>query len=129
MEANVELYNSLYAKIKEAGISAASKSANVRIVDPARIPEEPVRPRRVLNLPGGLSLLILVALFRHSSAKNSTTKYGHLRMCGTGLVALTFRSFLSLENRIIRISISGPKTGWPRGCGQRREQPHKPLSA
>jgi polysaccharide biosynthesis transport protein len=54
VEANVELYNSLYGKIKEAGISAASKSADIQIVDPARIPETPIRPRRALNLVLGL---------------------------------------------------------------------------
>ena len=54
VEANVELYNSLYGKIKEAGISAASKSADIQIVDPARIPGTPIRPRRFLNLVAGL---------------------------------------------------------------------------
>ena len=46
VEANVDLYNSLYGKIKEAGISAASKSADIQIVDPARVPDNPIRPRR-----------------------------------------------------------------------------------
>jgi polysaccharide biosynthesis transport protein len=54
VEASVELYNSLYGKIKEAGISAASKSADIQIVDPARVPDEPIRPRRMLNLLAGL---------------------------------------------------------------------------
>lgn len=54
VEANVDLYNSLYGKIKEAGISAASKSADIQIVDPARVPDEPIRPRRMLNLLAGL---------------------------------------------------------------------------
>ncbi len=38
VEANVDLYNSLYGKIKEAGISAASKSADITVIDPARVP-------------------------------------------------------------------------------------------
>ena len=41
LQTEVELYNSLYAKIKEAGIAAASKSANIRVVDAARAPEAP----------------------------------------------------------------------------------------
>ena len=41
VQTEVELYNSLYAKIKEAGIAAASKSANIRIVDPALVPDTP----------------------------------------------------------------------------------------
>lgn len=51
---NVDLYNTLYAKIKEAGISAASKSANIQVVDQARVPKTPIRPRRILNLSAGL---------------------------------------------------------------------------
>ena len=53
VEANVDLYNSLYGKIKEAGISAASKSVDIQVVDPARIPDEPIRPRRLINLVVG----------------------------------------------------------------------------
>ncbi len=54
VEANQTLYNSLYARIKEAGIAAASKSADIQVVDPARVPDYPVRPRRSLNLAVGL---------------------------------------------------------------------------
>jgi polysaccharide biosynthesis transport protein len=54
VQTEVDLYNSLYAKIKEAGIAAASKSANMRIVDPALVPDLPIRPRWVLNLALGL---------------------------------------------------------------------------
>ena len=38
VQTDVDLYNSLYAKIKEAGIAAASKSSNIRVVDPALVP-------------------------------------------------------------------------------------------
>jgi capsular exopolysaccharide synthesis family protein len=54
LETNRELYNTLYAKVKEAGIAAASKSFNIRVVDQARVPIVPVRPRWVLNLLAGL---------------------------------------------------------------------------
>src|SRR5262249_20661899 len=56
---NVDLYNSLYARIKEAGIAAASKSGNIRIVDQARVLGRPTRPNHVLNLAVGF----LVAIF------------------------------------------------------------------
>jgi polysaccharide biosynthesis transport protein len=59
VQTDVDLYNSLYAKIKEAGIAAASKSANIRLVDPAMVPDTPKSPRRVLNLCVGL----LAAIF------------------------------------------------------------------
>ncbi len=59
VQTDVDLYNSLYAKIKEAGIAAASKSANIRLVDPAMVPDSPTSPRRMLNLAVGL----LAAIF------------------------------------------------------------------
>ena len=49
-EANAALYNALYARVKEAGIAAASKSSNIRIVDKARVLNVPTRPRPLLNL-------------------------------------------------------------------------------
>ena len=52
--ANTDLYNALYSKVQEAAISAASKSSNIRIVDPARVLDRPTRPRRLLNLFLGL---------------------------------------------------------------------------
>jgi len=55
-EAASDLYNQLYAKIKEAGISAASKSSNVRIVDHARVLDVPTRPRPARNF--AISLLV-----------------------------------------------------------------------
>jgi succinoglycan biosynthesis transport protein ExoP len=53
-QANTELYNSLFAKIKEAGISAASKSSNLRVVDQARVLPSPTRPNRLLNIAVGI---------------------------------------------------------------------------
>ena len=51
VQTEVDLYNSLYAKIKEAGIAAASKSANIRIVDPALVPDTPSKPAAPLTSP------------------------------------------------------------------------------
>ena len=56
---DADLYNSLYARIKEAGITAASKSSNVRVVDQARVLDRPTWPRRHLNLALGLVLGLL----------------------------------------------------------------------
>jgi polysaccharide biosynthesis transport protein len=53
-ETETELYNSLYARVKEAGIAAASNSYNVRIIDHARVLARPSRPRILLNLCFGL---------------------------------------------------------------------------
>lgn len=58
-QANSDLYNSLFARVKEAGIAAASKSSNIRVVDEARVLMFPSRPNRVLNLAVGLVLAVL----------------------------------------------------------------------
>lgn len=68
LHAKMDLYNSLYARVKEAGIAAASKSMNIRVIDYGTVLDKPTRPRKVLNLGFGLvvSLLggIMLALVR-----------------------------------------------------------------
>jgi polysaccharide biosynthesis transport protein len=53
-QANSDLYNTLFAKVKEAGIAATSRSSNLRVVDEARAQTGPTRPNRVLNLAVGI---------------------------------------------------------------------------
>ncbi len=53
-DADRELYDRLYAKIKEAGIAAATKSSNIHIVSEARVLDHPTRPRRALNIGAGV---------------------------------------------------------------------------
>jgi len=53
-QADRDLYDTLYAKIKEAGISAASKSSNIHIVNQARVLDHPTRPNRILNIQAGI---------------------------------------------------------------------------
>jgi capsular exopolysaccharide synthesis family protein len=57
--ANSELYHSLLAKLKEAGISAGLKSSNIHVVDGARVLDNPTRPNRKLNIALGFALGIL----------------------------------------------------------------------
>jgi succinoglycan biosynthesis transport protein ExoP len=54
LQTETELYNSLYARVKEAGIAAASNSYNIRVIDRARVLPRPSRPRTLLNLCFGL---------------------------------------------------------------------------
>ncbi len=53
-QANAELYNNLYARVKEAGIAAASKSSTLRIVDEAHVLDSPTRPNRMLAILVGI---------------------------------------------------------------------------
>ena len=66
-EADKALYDGLLTKLKEAGISSALQSSNIRIVDPAMIPNTPARPAKTRNvtlaflvgLVGGVGLALL----------------------------------------------------------------------
>jgi polysaccharide biosynthesis transport protein len=57
-EADKALYDGLLTKLKEAGISSALQSSNIRIVDPAMIPSTPARPAKMRNV----TLAFLVGL-------------------------------------------------------------------
>ena len=49
-QVNTELYNTLYARVKEAGIAAASKSSNIRLVEAARLLNDPTAPKPMQNI-------------------------------------------------------------------------------
>jgi len=67
-EANKSLYDGLLTKLKEAGISSALQSSNIRIVDPAMVPSYPARPAKARNvvfaflvgLVGGIGLALML---------------------------------------------------------------------
>jgi capsular exopolysaccharide synthesis family protein len=59
-ETNQQLYEGLLQRLKEAGISSGLRSSNIHVVDRARAPINPIRPRKSLNLM--LSLIVGVAL-------------------------------------------------------------------
>lgn len=62
-QANSDLYNSLYARVKEAGIVAASKSINIRVVDNARVLDSPTSPKPLTNLGIGLFVAVVGGIF------------------------------------------------------------------
>jgi polysaccharide biosynthesis transport protein len=53
-DANTQLYNQLYQKIKEAAINAETKSSNIRVIDRARILSQPTRPNKKRSIAFGL---------------------------------------------------------------------------
>jgi capsular exopolysaccharide synthesis family protein len=59
-ETNQQLYEGLLQRLKEAGIASGLRSSNIHVVDRARPPISPVRPRKSLNLM--LSLIVGLAL-------------------------------------------------------------------
>ncbi|HLW81510.1 MAG TPA: polysaccharide biosynthesis tyrosine autokinase [Candidatus Acidoferrales bacterium] len=56
VDTNKQLYEGLLQRLKEAGVSAGLKASNVRVVDPAVPPAQPVSPRMALDLAFGLLL-------------------------------------------------------------------------
>lgn len=58
-QTNSELYNTLYARVKEAGIAAASKSSNLKLVDEAHVLDAPTGPNRPLIILVGILAALL----------------------------------------------------------------------
>lgn len=54
VDSNKQLYEGLLQRLKEAGVSAGLKASNIRVVDLAVPPVNPVKPRIALNLALGL---------------------------------------------------------------------------
>lgn len=69
-ESNRELYQDLQQRLKEAGVSAGLRSSNIRVVDIARTPTQPISPNvqrsLMLGILLGLSLGIGLALVLES---------------------------------------------------------------
>jgi tyrosine-protein kinase Etk/Wzc len=59
---NEEIYTLLLTRSKEAQISEASEIGDIRIVDPAELPEKPVKPKKRLNALLGLILGLSLGL-------------------------------------------------------------------
>src|ERR1039457_6791985 len=53
-DSNRQLYQDLLQRLKEAGVSAGLRSSNIRVVDVARTPTQPIKPDVPRNLEVGL---------------------------------------------------------------------------
>lgn len=49
VDTNRQLYDSMLQRVKEAGIASALRASNIRVVDPARVPGGPYKPRIAVN--------------------------------------------------------------------------------
>ncbi|HXY03361.1 MAG TPA: polysaccharide biosynthesis tyrosine autokinase [Terriglobales bacterium] len=91
-QVNADLYNALYARIKEAGITAASKSSNIRIVDQAPVLTSPSSPRPLVNLGIGLIVAviggIMVVFGREALDNRVRTAEDVLRSTGITTIAM-----------------------------------------
>ncbi|MBN2467642.1 MAG: polysaccharide biosynthesis tyrosine autokinase [Deltaproteobacteria bacterium] len=67
VETSRSLYESLLKRVKEAGLTEGLEVTNIAVVDPARIPNAPVKPRKAMNIllsvVVGLTLGVGLAFF------------------------------------------------------------------
>lgn len=73
-KANADLYNTLLARLKEAGLYAGLRSSNIRVVDPASVLDKPSSPHRTLIIAvGGLlaGVFAVVLAFMRESVSNT----------------------------------------------------------
>jgi polysaccharide biosynthesis transport protein len=61
VDASKQLYDSLMQRAKETGVAGELKTSNIRVVDQAEKPREPVTPRTSMNLMMGLFGACLLA--------------------------------------------------------------------
>ena len=50
MDTSRSMYESLLKRVKEAGLTKGLESTNIMVVDPARIPDHPVKPKKTRNV-------------------------------------------------------------------------------
>lgn len=71
VDSNRQIYDAMLTKVKEASVASAMRASNVRVVDRARVPTVPYKPRMSFNtalgLLGGLTIgLVLIVTLERS---------------------------------------------------------------
>lgn len=61
-QTNQQLYESLQQRLKDATLSSGLRATNVHMVDPARPPMGPIRPRKFFNITIGLMVGIILGV-------------------------------------------------------------------
>jgi succinoglycan biosynthesis transport protein ExoP len=114
--ASEALYNTLYTRVKEAGISAESKSSNVRWIDRAGVLDTPSRPRPLLDIAMGTLAGILggflLAFVRASLDSRVRTLEDMKRLTGSSISLLPL---IGAENGDWRKTLRGEV--WRNGNG------------
>ncbi len=62
VDSNRQIYDSMLQRVKEASVASAIRASNVRVVDPARVPAQPYKPKTVLNALMGLVCGLFVGI-------------------------------------------------------------------
>jgi capsular exopolysaccharide synthesis family protein len=61
-DTNQQLYDNLLQKLKDATVSAGLRATNIHVIDPAKPPGSPVRPKKRLNILVGLMVGLVLGL-------------------------------------------------------------------
>lgn len=128
-QAQSTLYNSLLGRIEEAGISAASQSANIRIVDNARVLPTPTRPHRLR----GLALGILAGIFAGVILAFARERFDNPLRTPEDVRVLTGLPSVSTIPEFCKSDVRPLSTNWVTGGGQIEtppifllDRPHSP---
>ena len=61
-QTNQQLYEGLLQRLKDATLSSGLRATNIHIVDQARVPRSPVRPRKLFNVTVGLLVGLILGI-------------------------------------------------------------------
>src|ERR1017187_835820 len=119
-EANRQLYQDLLQRLKEAGVSAGLRSSNIRVVDVARTPTNPIKPNVPRNIELGLILGLACGIglaFTLESLDTSIRTMEEVNSISTlpalGTIPLQFASSGSLRKRLTTVSVETDKSESP----------------
>ena len=103
-ETNRDLYNGILQRLKQAGVSAGLRASNVAVLDPAEIPQNPYRPKKlqniVLALAAGLLLGVGLAFVKEHLNTIVRTPEEVERATGLALLAVIPRSRRKLASKV-----------------------------
>ena len=110
-ETNRQLYQDLLQRLKEAGVSAGLRSSNIRVVDIARTPTQPIKPNVPRNLELGLLLglacgigLVFVLESLDTSIRNTEELSAISALPALGIIPLQLSSNGNLRKRLKTVS-------------------------
>jgi capsular exopolysaccharide synthesis family protein len=119
-ESNRQLYQDLLQRLKEAGVSAGLRSSNIRVVDIARVPIQPIKPNVPRNLELGLLLglgcgigLAFVLESLDTSIRNMEELSAISTLPGLGTIPLQLSTNGHLRKRLKTVSANTEKSELP----------------
>lgn len=120
-----QIYTLLQTRLKEAEIAEAVEDPSVRIVDPALLPDKPVRPRKMLNLAlaavFGMMLGVGAAFTRERLDNTIATRDDVVDLTGVPVLGVIPRIRGAAKGESLEMRVDGSRlvTG---------NDPHSPIS-